>query len=261
MRTLRYVAIGDSLSEGVGDLSWPDGTPRGWTDRLAELLAAHHGTLDYANLAIRGYRTVEVLQTQVQPALALDPDVVTLTAGMNDILRPRLDVAALRHRLVEIVAPFTAKGVRVAVVPIPDLRGVTPAGRMLQRRRLVLNELYRRLAQEHGMIPPTETSGTVFEDRRAWAEDRLHLSELGHTRLAVAAAELLGTPATIDWAGLPEGPAPRRTLRTEVTWARRYVGPWTWRRLRGRSTGDGRTAKHPDLVRLTAERWETAGRR
>ncbi|NYF96864.1 SGNH/GDSL hydrolase family protein [Janibacter cremeus] len=249
VRTLRYVAIGDSLSEGVGDLPWPDGTPRGWADRLAQVLADHHGGLDYANLAIRGHRTVEVLATQAQPALALDPDIVTLTAGMNDILRPRLDVAALRQRLVDIVAPFTAKGVRVAVVPIPDLRGVTPAGRLLQRRRLLLNELYDGLAQEHEMIPPTVTTGTVFEDRRAWAEDRLHLSELGHTRLAVAAAELMGVPATTDWAGLPDGPPPRRTVRTEVAWTREYVWPWTWRRLRGRSTGDGRTAKHPDLVR------------
>lgn len=253
-RTLRYVAIGDSLSEGVGDVPWPDGTPRGWTDRLAELLAAHHGALDYANFAIRGHRTVEVLATQVRPALGLDPDLVTLTAGMNDILRPRLDVVALRQRLVDIVAPFTAKGARVAVVPIPDIRGVTPAGRLLQHRRLMLNVLYRQLAQEHGMIPPTQTSGTVFEDRRAWAQDRLHLSELGHTRLAVAAAELLGVPATIDWAGLPDGPPPRRTVRTEVIWGREHVWPWTWRRLRGRSTGDGRTAKQPDLVHLTADR-------
>lgn len=253
-RTLRYVAIGDSLSEGVGDHPWPDGTPRGWADRLAEQLAAHHGEVDYANLAVRGYRSADVLATQVQPALALEPDVVTLTAGMNDILRPRLDVVALRQRLVDIVAPFTAKGVQVVVVPIPDIRGVTPAGRLLQSRRELLNGLYRYLADEHGMVPPTVTTGTVFEDRRAWAEDRLHLSELGHTRLSIAAAELLGVPATTDWASLPEGPPPRRSLRTEVTWTREHVWPWTWRRLRGRSSGDGRSAKHPELVRLVAER-------
>lgn len=250
---LRYVAIGDSLTEGVGDLPWPDGTPRGWADRLAELLATHHGAVDYANFAVRGHRSVEVLERQLRPALDLEPDIVTLTVGMNDILRPTLDMDLLRRRLVQIVAPFTAKGVEVAVVPIPDIRGVTPAGRFLHRRRLQLNELYRYLSSEHGMIPPTETTGTIFEDRRAWAEDRLHLSELGHIRLSAAAAELFGVPAGIAWAELPPGPPPRRTLGTQVTWVYRYVWPWTWRRLRGRSTGDGRTAKHPTLVRLTAE--------
>ena len=249
---LRYVAIGDSLTEGVGDLDWPDGTPRGWADRLARRLADHHGAVDYANFAVRGYRSVEVLERQVRPALELEPDLLTLTVGMNDILRPELDMDLLRRRLVEIVTPFTTKGVDVAVVPIPDIRGVTPAGRFLHRRRLELNELYRYLASEHGMIPPTETTGTVFEDRRAWAEDRLHLSELGHIRLSVAAAELFGVPAEDEWAALPPGPPPRRTLGTQITWLYRYVWPWTYRRLRGRSTGDGRTAKYPQLIRLTA---------
>ncbi len=250
---LRYVAVGDSLSEGVGDEPWPDGTPRGWADRLAELLATHHGAVDYANLAVRGHRSVEILETQLVPALAMEPDVVTLTAGMNDILRPRLDVEQLRRRLVEIVTPFTTAGARVVVVPIPDISAVSPASRLLERRRLVLNDIYRYLAQHHGMEPPAETVGTVFEDRRAWDEDRLHLSALGHARLATGAAEALGLPTTADWTRPPDGAPPRRTVRTEITWARQYVGPWITRRLRGISTGDGITAKHPELVRLTAE--------
>lgn len=251
MTVLRYVAIGDSLSEGVGDQPWPDGTLRGWTDRLAELLAAHHGDVDYANLAVRGYRSQQVLQTQVPRALELAPDVVTLTAGMNDLLHPRFDVGDLRRTLVEIVAPLTATGARVVVVPIPDVSDVTPAGRFIARRRLALNEIYRFLATEHGLEPPAETAGTIFEDRRAWAEDRLHLSALGHERLALAAADSLGVPVEQDWMSLPEGVPPRRTLRTEVHWYRSYVTPWVGRRVTGRSSGDGRTAKRPEPVRVT----------
>ncbi|MCW4602968.1 SGNH/GDSL hydrolase family protein [Janibacter hoylei] len=116
---LRYVAIGDSLSEGIGDEPWPDGTPRGWTDRLAELLAAHHGEVDYANLAVRGLRAHEVLATQVEAALAMEPDVVTLTAGMNDLLRPRFEADAIRATLASIVAPFTAKGLAWSSCPSP----------------------------------------------------------------------------------------------------------------------------------------------
>jgi len=244
---LRYAAIGDSLSEGIGDEPWPDGTPRGWTDRLAGLLAAHHGEVDYANLAVRGLRAHEVLATQVGAAVAMEPDVVTLTAGMNDLLRPRFDVEALRATLVDIVRPFTAKGARLVVVPIPDIRSVSPAGRLLARRRVLLNAIYRHLGEEHGMEPPAETSGTVFEDRRAWADDRLHLSPLGHERLAMAAADALGVPGVGAWAALPEGEVPVRSLRTEVEWARSYLGPWVGRRLTGRSSGDGVVAKRPGL--------------
>lgn len=251
-RALRYVAIGDSLSEGVGDDPWPDGTPRGWTDRLAELLAAHHGEVDYANLAVRGKRSVEIRDEQVQPALDLAPDVVTFTAGMNDLLRPRFDVDTLRGLLVDVVAPFVRAGAQVMVVPIPDISDVSPAGRLIARRRLLLNTIYRHLAEHHGMLPPPDTTDSVFEDRRAWADDRLHLSALGHERLAAGAADAFGVRSELDWMRRPEGVAPGRTLRTEVAWVRTHVGPWVGRRLTGRSSGDGRSAKHPQYVRLTA---------
>ncbi|KRE38226.1 lipase [Janibacter sp. Soil728] len=244
---LRYVAIGDSLSEGVGDDPWPDGTPRGWADRLAELLAGHHGEVDYANLAVRGLRAQQILETQVEAALALEPDVLTFTAGMNDLLRPRLDVDELRETLVQVVAPFTAKGARVVVVPIPDIRAVSPAGRLIARRRLVLNGIYQQLADEHGMMPPAPTTGTIFEDPRAWADDRLHLSALGHERLALGSAAALDVPVEQGWDSVPAGAAPRRSVRTEVEWSRRHVGPWLGRRLTGRSSGDGRVAKRPTL--------------
>jgi len=247
---LRYVAIGDSLSEGVGDDPHPDGTPRGWTDRLAEALAAHHGGVEYANFAVRGLRSAQIRDTQVAPALALRPDVVTFTAGMNDLLRPRFDVAALRAALVDIVRPFTETGARVLVVPIPDIRSVSPAGRLLGPRRLALNAIYRHLAEEHGMEPPAETTGTIFEDVRAWADDRLHLSPLGHERLAAAAADALDLPGHVGWEVLPEGEVPGRSLRSEAAWVRQHVGPWVGRRLTGRSSGDGRTAKLPELVSL-----------
>lgn len=249
-RALRYVAIGDSLSEGIGDEPWPDGTPRGWTDRLADLLAEHHGRLDYANLAIRGDRAAQIRDSQVEPALALEPDIVTFTAGMNDLLHRRLDVAGLRATLVGIVAPFTSRGIRVLVVPIPDIRAVSPAARFIAARRLTLNAIYQDLADHHGMEPPAQTAGTIFEDPRAWSEDRLHLSPLGHERLAAAAADYLGVPGHGDWRGVPEGRPPRRTLATEAAWYRRYVGPWVGRRLTGRSSGDGITAKLPGLLTL-----------
>ena len=251
-RPLRYVAIGDSLTEGVGDDPWPDGTPRGWVDRLAEILAHHHGAIDYANLAVRGYRTAQIRDTQLEAALAMEPDVVTFTAGMNDLLRPRFDREALLQALIDIVAPCTERGARVLVVPIPDIRSVLPVSRVFESRRRELNGMYRYLAEHHGMLEPTVTTGSIFEDRRAWADDRLHLSALGHERLALGAADLLGVPSDTDWLTPPDGPAPPHTLRGHVTWARTFAGPWIGRRLRGRSSGDGRVAKQVELHRLTA---------
>src|ERR1044071_2174023 len=89
----RYVALGDSFTEGVGD---PDPTRpngvRGWADRVAEVLAAQVEGFRYANLAIRGRKMAAVLAEQVEPALGMGPDLVTVYAGGNDILRPKVDV-------------------------------------------------------------------------------------------------------------------------------------------------------------------------
>ena len=51
MAFLRYVAIGDSTTEGLED-PYPDGSGyRGWADRLAERMAQASPGLLYANLA------------------------------------------------------------------------------------------------------------------------------------------------------------------------------------------------------------------
>ncbi|QDQ96928.1 SGNH/GDSL hydrolase family protein [Tomitella fengzijianii] len=242
---LRYVAIGDSLSEGVGDTPWPDGTPRGWTDRLAARLATHHGGIEYANLAVRGYRIRQIVQAQRDAAAALAPDYVTVTAGMNDLLRPRPDFDTLHSDLVALVEPFHRSGTPMVFVPIPDLRRITPVSRLLERNRVRLNDVYRDLAAHHGVHPITDTTGTVFEDPRAWGDDHLHLTPLGHARLAQAAADLFGMPGSGGWAPPPAGPVPRATVRSEARWAREHLVPWVGRRLRGASSGDGRGAKSP----------------
>jgi lysophospholipase L1-like esterase len=253
----RYVAIGDSLSEGVGDLPWPDGTPRGWTDRLAGLLTLQHGPVEYANLSVRGYKTDQVRDHQLDRALGLGPDLVTITAGMNDILRPRVDFDALCAGLTELVTAFKESGAEVMFVPIPDLSDISPAGSLVDVRRRRLNAIYQQLYDRFGVLPIASSEGTVFEDPRAWAPDRLHLSQVGHERLALGAADALGIAGSSEWNTAFEQLALPRTFLTEARWWWFYVLPWLNRRLRGRSSGDGRTAKLPMLgiVESTGTKW------
>ena len=92
----RYVALGDSFTEGVGDPdpSRPNGL-RGWADRVAEVLATQTDDFGYANLAIRGRKLAPIVAEQVDAAIALEPDLITVHGGGNDVLRPRVDIDAL----------------------------------------------------------------------------------------------------------------------------------------------------------------------
>ena len=92
----RYVALGDSFTEGVGDPDpdRPNGL-RGWADRVAEVLGTTSDDFGYANLAIRGRKIDTIVGEQVVPPRVLDPDLVTVYAGANDILRPQVDLDSL----------------------------------------------------------------------------------------------------------------------------------------------------------------------
>ncbi len=246
----RYVALGDSFTEGVGDhdATRPNGV-RGWADRVAEVLAARTDDFGYANLAIRGRKLDAILAEQVEPAIALEPDLVTVYAGGNDILRPKVDVDGLVARYGEAVGRLTATGATVLVFTGFDL-GFAPVFRHLRGRVATYNELVREVADEHGATIVDYWRRREYRDARLWDVDRMHMSAAGHERMAAIVLDTLGVDHDIT----PEelGPLPemdRRQRRdADLAWARAHAAPWVQRRLRGTSSGDGLTPKHPTLT-------------
>src|SRR5512142_2623698 len=93
-----FVAMGDSFTEGLDD-PYPDGTYRGWADLVAARLAVESGPdFRYANLAIRGKVLDQLVDEQLDPTLAMRPDLISVAAGGNDVLRPVLDTHDLVTR-------------------------------------------------------------------------------------------------------------------------------------------------------------------
>lgn len=244
-----YVAIGDSFTEGLAD-SAPDGTYRGWADRFAGHLAAHTRPVRYANLAIRGKVLGQVADEQVGPAIALRPDLVSIAAGGNDLIRPGgADADALAETFERAVQRLQAAGAQVLVVtgyppPFPLLRRV--------RGRVALYNLHLHAIADRQGCPVLDLWAMhPLRDSRSWSLDRLHLSTDGHRRIALRAAEVLGVPVTEDWREpLPAvEPVDRASrLRADLRWTREHLLPWVGRRLRGRSSGDGISAKRPELA-------------
>ncbi|MEU2284163.1 SGNH/GDSL hydrolase family protein [Streptomyces sp. NPDC013178] len=248
----RYVALGDSQTEGLGDGDDAIGL-RGWADRLAEHLARHDSGLRYANLAVRGRLAGQVRAEQLAPALALRPDLATVVAGVNDLLRPRFDADEVAGHLEAAFAALSAQGARVATLTFPDVGRLTPLARPLAPRVVALNARIRAAADRHGVVVAETAGHAVVTDPRLWSPDRLHASPLGHARIAAAVAHALDLPGSDDSWTRPL-PAPDHPTATgwraglgELRWAAAFLGPWLGRRLRGRSSGDGRTAKRPTL--------------
>lgn len=249
-----FVALGDSFTEGMSDLL-PDGSYRGWADLLAARLAAAHGDgFRYANLAVRGKLIGQIAADQVPAATAMGADLVTLVGGLNDLLRPRCDVARVCALLEESAEKLAPSCGRLVLMRSPARRGP-----VLERYRNRLEHFYAfvdDLARRHNALLVDLYGAQALLDPRLWAEDRLHLTAEGHRRVAEAVWQALGFPAESDWrAPLPPETPPgwftRR--RADLRFTRRHLLPWIGRRLTGRSSGDGRPPKRPDLTPLTCE--------
>lgn len=242
----RYVALGDSSTEGLDD---PDGQGgyRGWANRLAERIAAAQGSLLYANLGVRGLRTRQIRESQLEPALAMRPDLATLFTGTNDAVSRRFDPAALELDLRFMQGSLIDRGATVLSFTLPDLTNLLPMGRWLAPRVTALNEAIRAASHATGAVLVDFAAHPVASDLRLWSDDRFHANALGHSLIAHALAHALGVPGADDSWRRPFNGAPPTQTQAGVSWMVRHLIPWAWRHARGHSSGDGRRAKRPEL--------------
>ncbi|MCT9821524.1 GDSL-type esterase/lipase family protein [Microbacterium sp. W1N] len=251
-RWTRYVALGDSITEGLCDTSrMPAGSHRGWADRLAQLLALSApgpGAFRYANLAVRSRKVHHVVRDQLPQCLALRPDLVSVLIGANDLVGPKARVSALADDVDEAVRRLRAAGcdVLLATTFLPERR----LARVLEGRFARFNARLRQTAASTGAILLDLEAEPDLRRLDLWAGDKVHLRAAGHRLIAYRAAEALGVPDAEALGGLDEAFHLDDDPVESGTWLRVHALPWAWRRLRGRTAGDGRAAKHPAYVTI-----------
>ncbi|MCB1281696.1 MAG: SGNH/GDSL hydrolase family protein [Salinibacterium sp.] len=244
-----YAAIGDSFTEGVGD-EIPDGGVRGWADLVAIGLArdlarrepdAYFG---YANLAIRGRLLGPIIDEQLDAAIALKPDLLSLNGGGNDIMRPKVSVESVAEKLASAAEKAMAAGIHVLLLSGGNPTNHIPLGARIEIRGEELAAAVRaRVPKSENVTFVDNWSDAELTHLRYWSVDKLHLNALGHRRVAGNILTALGVPVP-DWGeDVPELQRPG----TLAYW-RGYVIPWIGRRLTGRSSGDGREPKRPTLM-------------
>lgn len=251
--SIRYVALGDSLSEGMGD---PDPTRpnglRGWCDRVAEQFMLADPGACYANLAIRGRLLGPIIDEQLQAAIDLKPNLVSLIGGGNDALRPNFNPDALATRYADAFTALRAEG--IAVFTFTGFDPGTSGYLNRNRPRVALmNELLREVADDHGVTIVDYWRLRTLHDWRYWAPDRLHMNAAGHTVTAKYVLETLSNKSlTVGDPQLPELVTKTKIqeAKDNAVWAKEFLVPWIGRRLRGTSSGDSIIPRFPQWTRF-----------
>ena len=254
MQYTRFLVLGDSFSEGMSD-EIINGNYRGWADRVADVLAAETPGFKYANFAIRGKLVKQVLDDQVPLAIPMiegPQTLVTFHAGANDALRPNFDRNVVRTSYVKAVTQLVQTGATVVLFTVLEKNGNGgKASAVWEERMSSFNSIVREVADKFNLIVMDASLDPESANPNLLAFDRLHLNTTGHYRVAQAVLEKIGAPFDAGWKESViksvKKPWPIRKALT-LWWFVSFALPWVWRRIRGRSSGDGRSGKYTSLT-------------
>jgi lysophospholipase L1-like esterase len=188
-----YVALGDSFTAGRDSID-----AERWPDLLAAAMRRVNPELLYENLAVDGATSAEVLDQQVGPALALEPDFITVVCGANDVLlATRPDVEGYTERIEEILRRLRdgAPDATLVTATAPEgwqfmeLRPRTEA-RLIEATR-ELNDVTRDVAERYGVLCLPVAGHPALRDPATFSHDGLHPSTAGHQTVARESAKYI----------------------------------------------------------------------
>jgi acyl-CoA thioesterase-1 len=180
---VRYVALGDSYTIGTSvpaDESWP-----------SQLVARVPQLGLVANLGVDGYTSTDLITDELPQLERLNPELVSVLIGVNDVVRrvPDLayagNVAVILEELLSRLPPS-----RIVCVATPDYtrtpRGADYGDPVQQSDAIVrINAILREASEQRRIlfVPEIfEISQQASEDERLVASDGLHPSAAQYRR-------------------------------------------------------------------------------
>ena len=246
------------MTEGMSD-EVIDGHYRGWADRVADELAKSNSNFTYMNLAIRGKLLKQVVDYQIPEAIKYiegKQTLVSFHAGANDVLRPNYQADLSLPKYEEGIRLLTDAGATVIIFTVIDkVEGKGKTAALWHQRFSNFNENVRKVAAKYPAILFEAKDAEFLNDRRFLAFDRLHMNSEGHRRLANAVLQGLGYEFDPNWKVAPAvAKKKNKVIRvaTNIVWVATFLIPWIWRRIRGKSSGDGRIAKYSKPVKWSS---------
>lgn len=190
-----FVALGDSLTAGKGDAG-PDGRPVGWAQRLADVLSVRTAVrCALTNLAEDRATVGTVLKEQLPKAAPAEPDLVSVTVGMNDIRARGFDEMTFKSELGQLLEGLAVTKAKVLTCTLPNIAAIMPLPPELteiaRERMRMASDIIREQAESYGAVCLDAWSLPGLTDPELYSPDRMHPNGKGHQFIAAAFADKL----------------------------------------------------------------------
>ena len=226
---LRVVALGDSVTYGVGDECEHD-ADSGWASYVAYAVGASY----YLNVARMGARARTITQEQIATAVAAKPDVALVLVGGNDVLRGDFRHKEVRDHVTATIRALQAVGATVLLLRLHDPRRTLPFHRVIRetmgRRIDRANRALDAAAAATSCVFVNLTDDENMYDARAWHVDRMHVGPNGHRYVAGVALDALIPSGYARQREIPPPELAPPDKHEQLMWLIKRGTPWLLRR-------------------------------
>ncbi|KAB2451840.1 SGNH/GDSL hydrolase family protein [Bacillus sp. CH126_4D] len=180
----RFVSIGDSFTEGIGDEV--EGIAlKSWVDHFVQLCV---NDIEYANFAKRGLVTKEIRSQQLEKALTFNPDLVSIIVGANDVLKGRWDHQEYKNNMEFMIDTLSKTDADIIIASLPDFTVRLPFSsekkQMLKKQLLEANEVILSLSREYKLHYVDFWNHQLVNDNSLWSTDLIHPNSKGYVKVA-----------------------------------------------------------------------------
>ena len=200
-----FIALGDSIVEGVGDI-YPGYENKGWVDLVAKELIKLSPDMKYYNFGVGGSTIEEVINTQVKKALNKNPDLITLTIGGNDARNPGWTPSIFSQRYSDLINSLILPDLTLVTMTYPNTNiskenliekyDDTPRtkGWLLYFRRMKkINQIIRRISIDNDIFCMEFEDFEPARDPQNLSQDMVHPNSRGYWYAANYIIELFKT--------------------------------------------------------------------
>ena len=194
-----YVAIGDSSVEGLG-ASKPDRSYTGVIHRQLRLVLKN---TRYYNLGKAYAKVRDVIENQLDRAIDLSPDLITISVGANDIIK-KTSLKQFEKDLFHLLSTLkTSTTSDIVINTIPDITGAPAVPKYLKLAGKVMlsriNNIIRNQAEKCDVrLVDLYLTSRIFTQSypEVLSEDGFHPSDFGY---AIWANTIIGEIKHLLW--------------------------------------------------------------